>query len=444
METVQKLVPFFEELLQQWYQLTLHNREYAICLAVSVWLLTAIFYSIRIGFLKRNIVQINKAKDQTQAGLDEANQQLATLQQQLAEAAERVTAAEQAARAESQRAADNELRLNTSNRLLAGSLVNLVDCFELNLHNLPAADAENLLPEYEAVIARVADRFQNEQQAKTQLQLNLHAETAKLAEKDMLIGSLENRLDTQTQQLVKLELAVEQYEAAQKQLEQDKLQLAQQLQHRHADVPRQQAYEKPAAAAAVAQAPAQTAVQQAPEPVKPVESAEKLPETGPVSPAIKPEPAPVTPKPQAAVSKASAAESAKPAAGHKMKGLFGRAMDKFSKMDEKLGSPGKAVIEAEAAEVADMPAVAEARVEALEQAEPVKNTQPDKGLNDRLSGLLGGFKKSPPQPAKTEAESASAPAAAQETEAEAGKPAVKANKAASQLSGLFGGFKAKK
>ncbi|MCQ8102708.1 hypothetical protein NP590_01215, partial [Methylomonas sp. SURF-2] len=310
METVQKLVPFFEELLQHWYQLTLHNREYAISLALSVWLLTAIFYSIRIGFLKRNIIQANQAKKQTQEGLEQANQQIEALRQQLAEAEEAKLAAEQTAQAESQRALGFESRLNGSKRLVADSLVNLVDCFELNLHNLPAADAENLLPEFEAVIARVAERFRGEQQAKTQLQLNLHAESAKLAEKDMLIASLENRLDTQTQQLVKLELAVEQYETAQKQLERDRQQQAIQLQQRQAE-------EKPAAPAPLpAQAPIQAEVKSAPEPVKPAPVVERLPEIVAAAPANQVQPAPVAAKPQTVVSESAkkpAAQTAKPA-----------------------------------------------------------------------------------------------------------------------------------
>ncbi len=50
---MQTTMPFLNNLLAEWYQLTLDNALYAISLAVSVWLLTAIFYSLRIGFLNR-------------------------------------------------------------------------------------------------------------------------------------------------------------------------------------------------------------------------------------------------------------------------------------------------------------------------------------------------------------------------------------------------------
>lgn len=448
METVQKFMPYFQEMLQQWYQLTLHNQEYAIALVGSACLITAIFYSIRIGFLKRTAAKILKAKQETQAGLDEAKQQLEALRQQLAEATEQKLAAEQTAQAESNRATGIELRLNKSNQQLAGSLVSLVDCFELNLHNLPKADAENLLSEHEAVIARVADRFQNEQQAKTQLQLSMHAETAKLAEKEMLISSLENRLDTQTQHLAKLELAVEKYEAAQKQLEQDKLQLAQELQNRQAEATRQQAYEKPAAAPV---APIQAAVEQTPEPMKPVQSVEKLPETKAAESDIKQEPTPVTPKPQAAVSESAKAPVVKktmPAAGNKMKGLFGRVMDKVAKMDEKLGSPGSVNEKPDAAEVNETRVETSDIVERTESVEPVAQVESAKqqsGLNDKLSGLFGGFKKSAAKPAKVKTEQETAAPAVEEAHVAAEKPdAGKDKKVAAQLSGLFGKFKAKK
>ncbi|AEG00121.1 hypothetical protein [Methylomonas methanica] len=450
METVQKFMPYFQEMLQQWYQLTLHNQEYAIALVGSACLVTAIFYSIRIGFLKRSAAKILKAKQETQAGLDEAKQQLETLRQQLAEATEHKLAAEQTAQAELNRATSIELRLNKSNQQLAGSLVNLVDCFELNLHNLPTADAENLLSEHEAVIARVADRFQNEQQAKTQLQLSMHAETAKLAEKEMLISSLENRLDTQTQHLAKLELAVEKYEAAQKQLEQDKLQLAQELQNRQAEATRQQAYQKPAAAPVI-QETIQAAVEHTPEPIEPVRSVEKLPETKAVEPDVKQEPTPVTPKPQAAVSepaKAPVAKKTKPATGNKMKGLFGRVMDKVAKMDEKLGSPGSVNVEPEAAEVSEARVETPDVVEHTESVEPVAQVESSKqqsGLNDKFSGLFGGFKKSAAKPAKVKPEQETAAPAAEEAQVVAEKPdAGKEKKGAKQLSGLFGKFKAKK
>jgi hypothetical protein len=353
MENLQKLVPFFQQLLQEWYELTMHNQEYAICLAVSVWLLTAIFYSIRIGFLKRQVAQMAAARLATQTGLDEANGQLQTLQQQLTEATEKTLAAEQAAQAETERANGINARLNDSNQQLVGSLSNLVASFELNQPNLPSADSANLLTEYAAILARVVERFQNEQQAKTQLQLSFHAESAKLADKDILIDSLQSRLDNQTQQLAKLELANEEYQVALRQLELDKQNLNAALQQQRQAQPVQVVgTEKPTVQVVppviepvVASPVSQVAAVDLSTPalntttVKPVEVSQPVVDVKP-APSMPAEPvavsAPKTETKPAVAAKATKPKPAKAESG-KLKGLFGRAMDKIAKMDQTLG-----------------------------------------------------------------------------------------------------------
>ncbi|CAG1022480.1 hypothetical protein MTYM_01763 [Methylococcales bacterium] len=453
METLQKLTPFFQELSLQWYQFTLDNPVYAACLAISVWLLTAIFYSIRIGFLKNRVARSLKAQNDTQTSLNTAQEQIQTLQQQLAEATEQMQAAVHTAEAETQRASDIKQRLDAGNKQLANSLAKLVECFELNLANLPSADAGNLLSEYESVIGRVAERFQNEQQAKTQLQLSFHAEAAKQAEKDMLIDSLQNRLDTQTQQMAKMELAVEQYEAAQRQLEADRQQLAHDIRKQQADAARLAELEKQVRSAPVAE-PVKThqVPDIQPEPVQAVkqpEIIEQALEPQPVVIETKPEPVkpqvivPQTPevKPQAITKPSQTADAGK------LKGLFGRAMEKIAKMDEKMGSPTTVKVEAE-----EQALVTETRTEAVESApepesQPVaaveKEQKPSAGMNAKLNGLLGGFKKSPAKQPEAAAMAVIEQSKPELIETE--KPTESGGKkVSSQLSGLLGKFKSKK
>ncbi|MCQ8106317.1 hypothetical protein NP590_19595, partial [Methylomonas sp. SURF-2] len=134
-------------------------------------------------------------------------------------------------------------------------------------------------------------------------------------------------------------------------------------------------------------------------------------------------------------------QTAKPAPADKMKGLFGRAMDKFSKLDEKLGSPGKPG--GAAAKVEEEP-VAAPQVTAAEPELPkvaAQNKQRESGLNDKLSGLFGGFKKSAAtKPAGVESEPLAAEPVEESTPAAVGQD----KKVAAQLSGLFGKFKSKK
>lgn len=439
MEALQKLVPYYQELLQNWYQLTLDNREYAICLAVSVWLITAVFYSIRIGFLKRSNAKLLKDKTATQTSLDETKEELQTLQQQYTEANERMEQAVEKAETESQ-------HLQASNNQLANSLATMVDCFELNQHNLPAAESENLLTEYEAVVARVLERFQTEQQAKTQLQLTFHAETAKLAEKEMLVSSLQNRLDTQTQQLAKLELAIEHYEDAQRQLEADKQQLAKDMQTRQDEVAQALALEKQNLAAIHSQAQA-VLVDNYAEPVTNPDISKKAVEINQPEP-VKTEPkspAPISPVSETSTKQPTETKSQPDDSGNKMKGLFGKAMDKIAKMDEKMGSSGKVDAKSDQSEVAAAQSVAEpvTKVESVELAEADK-TKPSEsqGLTEKFSGLFSGFKKSADKqskPLKKETVSVTL----DDSELKAGA-VEKTDKVTSKLSGLFGKLKSKK
>lgn len=457
MENLQKLLPFFQEQLTQWYQLTLEKPDYAAAIAVSVWLVLAILYSIRIGFLKRDIARLAKANAETQANLNAAQEQVQSLQQQLSEMSTEVQNAQAKAEAESDRASTVEQRLSASNQELAASLANLVECFELNVHNLPAANADNLLSEYQAVIGRVSERFQNEQQAKTQLQLSLHAESAKLAEKEMLISSLQHRLDSQTQQLAQMELAIEQYEAAQRQLQADReQQLAAALAKQQveaaklAELKKQEQEVKQAQPASVGAEP-KIERPVAPEPpVAPL--AKPVIETPSVQ--AKPEPSKDQAIKQEATSSSKteakpAPKKAKAAESGKSKGFFSRAMEKIAQMDQKLGTQTRVApnSEPEAENVRVTAPQPEPVTAAAEQAKPAEPKKPSssESMTAKMGGLFGGFKKSAPKPAEPEvahAEEASAVEPAKTKPAE--KPAKAEKKMTEQLTGLFGKLKSKK
>ena len=86
----QDYLPFFQDLFTQTYQSTLENPVYAACLSVVVWLLTAIFYSIRIGFLNgrnkraiKTITDIKQALTAAEQQVQEAQNEIQAQQQQL-------------------------------------------------------------------------------------------------------------------------------------------------------------------------------------------------------------------------------------------------------------------------------------------------------------------------------------------------------------------------
>lgn len=462
MENLQNLETSFQQLLQNWYQLTLDNKGYAIFLVIAACLIMAVFYSIRIGFLKRNQTRTVNAKNAIQASLDETNEQLRALQEQCDEATELKLQAEQQAEAQTQ-------HLQASNNLLAGSLSRMAECFELNRPNPPSADAENLLTEYEAVLAGACERFQNEQQTKTQLQLTLHSESAKLAEKEMLATSLQNRLDGQAAQLSKLETAVEQFENAQRQLEADKERLAKEMETRHAQAVRELELEKQKRAAS--QEPVQEALTDSnPGPVEADDSIEEpeametaaaepvnVAETVAAVPVDVAQPDAVTPEPESGIPEseqpetitAPQPETLASTEGGKKKGLFGRTIEKFIKMDEKLGNSGEnnaAPEPSEMEQTAEPLSQTETESESPDPIEASAETaQPEKTLGEKLSSLLGSFKKPTGQKAE-QATAAAAPLSesADDEQNQVPRQTSGSSSVIARLTGLFGSSRATK
>ncbi|OYV18382.1 MAG: hypothetical protein CG441_1141, partial [Methylococcaceae bacterium NSM2-1] len=69
-------LPIIKTTLSDWFQLTLNNPLYAAALAIVVWLLTAIIYSIKISSLKKINTASEKARLEMQNNLKTAQQQM--------------------------------------------------------------------------------------------------------------------------------------------------------------------------------------------------------------------------------------------------------------------------------------------------------------------------------------------------------------------------------
>lgn len=204
MQAMQAYLPIIQDLLFQWYQFTLDNAAYAAALAASVWLLTALFYSIRIAFINRR--SRAKAKE-AQNSIDTAQQQAQKQQEELSANTARMEESEAAANKATQRALDLEKRITEHNVKLTDGLRTLTISFNLDR---PASategelEMEGLWQQYSAVIAQLTERLRAEQQTKTELQQAYQTETAKLAEKETLLETLQAQADAQTQQLAGL------------------------------------------------------------------------------------------------------------------------------------------------------------------------------------------------------------------------------------------------
>jgi hypothetical protein len=416
-------LPMIQSILSDWYRFTLENQEYAGALALAVWLLTAMFYSIRIYFLKKTNAINLKARLALQTNFDAAQQQQQALQEQLVTNTEQLEAAQTLANNEAQRASRLEEKLVQANQQVIDSIKTLATGFELTEPALPSANdlqSTDLWPRFSVVCEQVTERFKADQQGKTELQLALWAETSKLAEKDALIGPLQLRLESQTEQLNKLELAVEEQKILREreQASAEKLLAETLTKHqtelgRYADSAKHSnapavSYSQPvsqaepkiianeapaiiqAAPAVIAPPVADTAPQAPVEPPKPV--ALELPQ-------VVDKPKPVVAEP-AAAKKSSVDKLAEKSAGFgKFKQMLNNTMQQMAKLDQKLGTQTEVAAETIQEELEEIAApIMEAAVELKENVVEIAETaieaakEPAVGVGGKLKSLFGKSK----------------------------------------------------
>lgn len=437
MPNLEELLPFFQQLFQQWSTLTQVNGPYAITMGLLVWLVTAIGYSISIWFLKMRLARELKAKLEALNGLESAQQQVQAIQEQVTAYSAELEQLKQELASHSERASTLEQKLTVNSKKLGTAVAGMLEKFEL-LDNAPApqaGDIEGLWQRFDSILSRVGERFLGEQQAKARLQLDIQAEKSKLADKDAEVAVLQRRVDLQGQKLTELEQSATELATLKQELETQKQRLLIAHDQHRTDSLRIAELEKFSSQPAAKPAPsviaeAKPMQQPEPEPVMTAAVAEAVvaeekpatkPVTEPIAPVSKPEPV------------AAAVKSAPSKPASKWSGMFGNAMEKFSKLDEKLGSPTtvKVTETINQPEIVE-PVVSEAPVETT--VEPVVSAAPQAkagGFGGKLGGMLGGLKKAPAPTPETVAPVVEASA---ESVAETPKKAGK-------LGGLLGKFK---
>ena len=205
-------LPIIQAILADWLQLTLDNPFYAAALAITVWLLTAILYSIWIASLKGRINASEKACLEMQNNLNAAQQKMQSMQEELTANTEQMEQAKQEAQQQSQRAAGHEEQLAQRNQQVAGIIQSLHTSFDLGERPLAVMDdirAEDLWQQHDRVINLLTTRLQSEQQAKAELQQSYQVEKVIRAEKEASLEKLQTTLASQSSQVSRLEQALE-------------------------------------------------------------------------------------------------------------------------------------------------------------------------------------------------------------------------------------------
>ena len=225
-------LPLIKSLTTEWVQLTIDNPLYAGVLVIAVWLLTASLYSIIISSLKKKIIASDNARSDMENQLATAQQQTQQMQAELTAAVGQMQQLQLRADTETQRAAGLAEQLTLRNQQVASIIQTLATSIDLGERPLPVTEdikAESLWQQHDRVITLLSTRLRNEQQAKTELQQAYQAETAKRTENEAVIATLQSGLAAQTVQISNLEQALE----AQKALQQQQQELAQQTLEKH-------------------------------------------------------------------------------------------------------------------------------------------------------------------------------------------------------------------
>ena len=201
-------LPVIQATLDEWLQLTIAHPLYAAALAISVWLLTALLYGIRIaGVNKKNVVS-EKARTSAETNLNTAQQQLQQAQTEVATLTEQQAQQQQAADAEKQRALASEQQHAQRNQQISAIIQRLASSFDIGERPVTVIDnlkADDLWQQHDKVITKLIEALRTEQQAKTELEKFYQAEKTKLAETQTQLVSLQTNLDNQTSLVLALQ-----------------------------------------------------------------------------------------------------------------------------------------------------------------------------------------------------------------------------------------------
>lgn len=416
---VQDYLPFFQDLFLQYYQFTLENPVYAACLAVAVWLLTTMFYSLRIGFLnRRNRINLKASLD--------AQNNLAAAQQEMQRLQEEVVASKEQMDQEVQRGVALQERIAGLAGQLSESIVALAAEPELGQQGLSVSkdlEVEHLWQRYSAAVKHLGENLIAERKNIGELRQAFDVETAKLAEKDGQLQAMQTRLDSQSQRLVKLELSNEEYQTQLAQQQESAQQSLARIEAKHqidlarlvsleqqaqewAQVKSQQ--EKPKVVAAPIVEPERLKPAEIkPEPAQAV-SVEPEPkqvkvEPKPVARDVAP-PEPTIARAEAVKLQTKVAEQASTGVSGKFKSLFAGAKQQMEKLDDMFGL-NTPMLEPEESSPTVRPTpelqtvvtqapISKPEVVIPEQQPAIAVKEPSSGLTGKFKNLFGSSKSS--------------------------------------------------
>jgi hypothetical protein len=201
-------LPAIQATLDEWLQLTIAQPLYAAAIAIVVWLLTALLYSIRISGLNKKNIASENARTSAEANLNTAQQQRQQAQTELATLTEQLTQQQQSADAEKLRALASEQQNAQRNQQIAAIIQRLASSFDIGERPVQVIDnlkADDLWQQHDKVISKLIETLRTEQLAKTELEKFYQAEKVKVSETEARLSSLQANLDSQSNLVLTLQ-----------------------------------------------------------------------------------------------------------------------------------------------------------------------------------------------------------------------------------------------
>jgi peptidoglycan hydrolase CwlO-like protein len=249
-------LPIIQATLAEWLQFTIDHPLYAAALIIGVWLLTTLFYSIKVAGLNKKNVTSERLRTTAETELNTAKQQLQQAQTELASTTEQLAQTKKLADAEKQRANISEQQLTERNQQIAATIQTLASSFDIGERPLPVTGilkADDLWQQHDKVIKQLIERLRTEQQAKIELEKFYQAEKAKLAQTEGQLFSLQTNLDSQTSLVLALQTQTATLQQQQNDTQRD---LSEVLKKHQADLARLLELERQASFVTHAQPPA--------------------------------------------------------------------------------------------------------------------------------------------------------------------------------------------
>jgi len=335
---------FFKDLFFTYYQFTLENPVYAICLAIVVWFLTCILYSLSIYALNRKIRIHLKSIEEAQNSLNAAQEQIKLLQQD-------VTDIEMQVEHEKQQGEVLRSQLHELSTHITENIVTLAADSSLGQQGLTVREGltvEQLWQRYLGAVKQICERVQTQNNTISQLEQANLAGTEKIAEIEQQLQTAQLSSESLKQQVVKLELALQEQTRLVEEQQQSAEQRILETEAKYsADITRLASVEKQFADLQI-RFQNQTVRAQPVEAIKPAEiKAAVLNTAVPVETKVESRPIihEAEPKTTLESQPVLAAKSVEPASdstenqgfSSRFKSLLGNAKNKIDKLDEKLG-----------------------------------------------------------------------------------------------------------